>query len=427
MTELLSESQQKLLELASKCSIWYEEEKEKFPYHINIISELHDNENAHSRILMQLLRYKDGDRYPILESFIQNMGTVGNIEPEIDINTPQITNERERIDGLIEETNKYAIIMENKIWGAADQNNQIERYVDAVIRHGIPEERIFVIYLTKDGLKLVSDWSLTEKTKGILQERFIPMNFKHHILPWLKEEVLPNCKMKEEFLHSAVHQYIDYLEDINGLHDYQKQAQKNTIKKILKEMGIQSDGGISTYYEISEKIQEINQLKDILSGQLDRLSSGVIQKFTDITKDYFSQPNIDFQCVINEHFNNNWCQVYDERWDSYIHLEWIPVSRDTFFVKTDYTLVLHLEGDIGKTFREMLSSNKEFVKLPGYTERNGVTLFKKVFTTKDNVPFGFLLPDKQKEFLYGVYEDEEIQTVIRIVFDTFEKLNNGNE
>lgn len=27
MTELLSESQQKLLELASKCSVWYEEEK----------------------------------------------------------------------------------------------------------------------------------------------------------------------------------------------------------------------------------------------------------------------------------------------------------------------------------------------------------------------------------------------------------------
>lgn len=427
MTELLSESQQKLLELAGKCSVWYEEEKKRFPYHINIISELHDNENAHSRILMQLLRYKDGDRYPILESFINTMGMVGKIEPEIDINTPQITNERERIDGLIEETNKYAIIVENKIWGAADQNNQIERYVDAVIRHGIPEERIFVIYLTKDGLKLVSDWSLTEKTKEILQERFIPMNFKHHILPWLKEEVLPNCKMKEEFLHSAVHQYIDYLEDINGLHDYQKQAQKNTIKKILKEMGIQSDGGISTYYEISEKIQEINQLKDILSGQLDKLSSGVIQKFTDITKDYFSQPNIDFQCVINEHFNNKWCQVYDDRWNYYIHLEWIPVSRDTFFEDSNYTLVLHLEGGIGKKFRELLSNNEEFVKLPGYIEQSGTTIFSKVFTTKDNVPFGLLPIDKQKEFLYGVYDDEEIKTVIRIVFDTFEKLNNGNE
>ena len=46
MTELLSESQQKLLELASKCSVRYEEEKKKFPYHINIIHELHDNENA---------------------------------------------------------------------------------------------------------------------------------------------------------------------------------------------------------------------------------------------------------------------------------------------------------------------------------------------------------------------------------------------
>ena len=88
---------------------------------------------------------------------------------------------------------------------------------------------------------------------------------------------------------------------------------------------------------------------------------------------------------------------------------------------------MHLEGGIGKTFREILSNNEEFVKLPGYTERNGVTLFKKVFTTKDNVPFGLLPPDKQKEFLYGVYEDEEIQTVIRIVFKTFEELRNNND
>ena len=168
MIELLSESHRKLLELAGKCSVWYEEEKKKFPYHINIIRELHDNENAHSRILMQLLRYKDGDKYPILESFIHMMGMIGDIEPEIVIANPQISNERERIDGLIEEKDKYAVIVENKIWGAADQNNQIERYVDAVIRHGIPQDKIFVIYLTIDGLKVVSDWSLTDKTKEIL-------------------------------------------------------------------------------------------------------------------------------------------------------------------------------------------------------------------------------------------------------------------
>ena len=426
MTELLSESQQKLLELAGKCSVWYEEEKKRFPYHINIISELHDNENAHSRILMQLLRYKDGDRYPILESFINTMGMVGKIEPEIEIVLPSITNERERIDGLIEEPNKYAIIVENKIWGAADRNNQIERYVHAVIRHGIPKEKIYVIYLTSDGSKEVSDWSLTDKAKGILQERFISMNYRYHILPWLKEDVLPNCKVKEEFLYSAVHQYIDYLEDINGLHDYQKQAQKNTIKKIMKEMGIQPDGGVSTYYDLSKKLQDINQLRDILSSQLDNLVSVVIRNFTDFTEKYFVQANNDFQCEINEHFNDGWCQVYDKRWDSWIHLEWIPVGRETFFEKSEYTLVLHLEGSIGKTFREMLSQNEEFVKLSGYTGSNGVTIFEKVFTTKDNVPFGLLSPDKQKEFLYGVYDDEEIQTVIRIVFETFEELRKDS-
>ena len=33
-------------------------EKQKLPYHLNIIDELHINENAHSRILYKLLLYK---------------------------------------------------------------------------------------------------------------------------------------------------------------------------------------------------------------------------------------------------------------------------------------------------------------------------------------------------------------------------------
>ena len=43
----------------------------KLPYHLNIIDELHINENGHSRILTKLLQYKsDRGKYDFLESLL---------------------------------------------------------------------------------------------------------------------------------------------------------------------------------------------------------------------------------------------------------------------------------------------------------------------------------------------------------------------
>lgn len=44
-----------------------EEWLSKLPYHLNVIDELHINENAHSRILTKLLQYKsESGRYEFL-------------------------------------------------------------------------------------------------------------------------------------------------------------------------------------------------------------------------------------------------------------------------------------------------------------------------------------------------------------------------
>ncbi|NHB69604.1 hypothetical protein [Perlabentimonas gracilis] len=50
----------------------YKDESEQLPYHINIIDELRANENAHSRILIKLLKFnKNKIDYPILKSFLE--------------------------------------------------------------------------------------------------------------------------------------------------------------------------------------------------------------------------------------------------------------------------------------------------------------------------------------------------------------------
>ena len=61
-----------------------------------------------------------------------------------------------------------AIIIENKIYGAVDQESQLERYIECVIMHGKKESNIYVVYLTKDGEKSVDNSSFTQKAKNYL-------------------------------------------------------------------------------------------------------------------------------------------------------------------------------------------------------------------------------------------------------------------
>lgn len=97
--------------------------KQKRIYNANIITELHANENAHSRILRMFLQYDDGSlKYPILKKFIEIPKIRNVISNNLKIIRPQFTNEQERIDVLIEEAPTYAIIIENKIYGATDQD-----------------------------------------------------------------------------------------------------------------------------------------------------------------------------------------------------------------------------------------------------------------------------------------------------------------
>ena len=68
-------------------------------YHINVIEELHINENGHSRILCKLLQYRAANgKYVFLESLLE---AIGKIKPEfagIKIYNPKITQEKKRID-----------------------------------------------------------------------------------------------------------------------------------------------------------------------------------------------------------------------------------------------------------------------------------------------------------------------------------------
>ena len=200
---------------------------EKIPYRINLVDILGANENKHTTILAEILRYERMGEYPFLKSFLDCVIN-GDTLPVVE--NPQIETQREYIDALIYEKGKYAIVVENKIDWATDQPKQIERYINAakeICRIDAPEhtQNLWVIYLTDDGQKKVSPDSLTDKAKQLLgvadvlsypnhknKSRYIESNYRDDILPWIKEYVLPECRYSENELIAMLQQYIGYLE-----------------------------------------------------------------------------------------------------------------------------------------------------------------------------------------------------------------------
>ncbi len=236
-------------------------------YNANIITELHANENAHSRILRMFLQYDDGKKeYPILRKFLE-IPKVKKIFGNKGFKNPVFSNEQERIDVLIEEPGSFAVIVENKIKGATDQERQLERYIESVNGHGVPYDNIYAIYLTDSGGKEVSDVSFTDVAKKCLgyidkndMGRFVPMNYRYDILPWLEKKVLPNCIEKEELLISALKQYIDYLKCMFGI--IENEEQKILImEKLNKELDINGED-IFALDKYLKTIEELECLKN---------------------------------------------------------------------------------------------------------------------------------------------------------------------
>lgn len=231
-------------------------EEVKLPYHINVIDELNANENAHSRILAKLLQQKnpESNRFEILESFVQYLKKKSDSFCNITIENPDITQETERIDLWVRDKT-YAIIIENKIHYADDKERQLERYIDKTKAKSFRNEQIFVIYLSPRYEEPdIQSWG---KYKDEFQERYLNLSFNDDILLWLKEKVLPNVKLRDVFLRSAIEQYIDHLEGIFSLRTINNKMNMELQEFIKGELGL-TGNPMENIAKLSAKQEEIN-------------------------------------------------------------------------------------------------------------------------------------------------------------------------
>ena len=371
-----------------KSILAFDEYQQHCPYHLNLIEELHANENAHSRILAKLFQYKNANgEYIILKSFIEYIkeNNKGKSFDKIEIKTPQITQEEERIDIWIQDED-YAIIIENKVYEAGDQDAQLSRYIDKTKRH-YTEEQIFVIYMpsvTRD----TSDqtWG---KYKNSFTKRFAVISFCDDVISWLNRDVLPNLTIKEVYLKSAIEQYIDYLERYAGL--FEKSEQQRIINMLYEFNEIKNDDTLDTQYKkLMSYHKALNRKMETYKKESEDMFRKVLDQFISITK---SQYGNNFEIKTQKDFC--WIQIYKPEWSSFlIHFEWLDPS---FFEGSKLTLALHAEKN--KKVWEYLKN-----KLKGSEDYNFPICFEESFYIKNKESFAELSEEEKEKFLFEVYK-----------------------
>lgn len=265
-------------------------EKKRLPYHINVIDELHINENGHSRILMQLIKFQNAKgEYEILESlirYIKQQNRSSEFE-SIVLDKPRITQEESRIDLWVRDKG-YAIIFENKVYNAPDQKTQLARYIDKTKDSGYREETIFIVYLSQfNNGPTVQSWGNYEET---FKRRYANLSFRSDILPWLKNHVLPNIRYKDILLHSAILQYIDYLEGLFNSRTIENQMNMNLDNFIVSQLELKGKTEKECISILHEKISDFEEITSKMQSLVETYIQNIIKKWKERTKNSF--PNL---------------------------------------------------------------------------------------------------------------------------------------
>lgn len=267
------ENFQDMLRLLTDFSVVYEDELSKLPYHINIIDELHADENAHSRIFAKLLRYRKDNKYPFLEKFLLDV-----CKFKLCVEKPEVrkVDSCGRIDIPIFD-NKYVVVIENKVTDKApDQNTvkggQLARYIET-IKYSFERdlEDIYVVYTPKFTREPSEGCWINEfghSYEDEFKERFISLSYRDAIYPWIKENKFNIIHEKDVYLQSATEQYIDHLEGMFNLRTTNIEMNMNLQEFIKQELKLTEESPekaieilLDKESELSNAMFQIQQLK----------------------------------------------------------------------------------------------------------------------------------------------------------------------
>ncbi len=331
----IDEKCKELLDFSREFYKRYLEEKRKLPYHINVIDELHINENGHSRILLKLLQFEnDRGEWEVLQSLVNYIKTRNKSKQfdRIDIVKPEITQEKARIDLWVRDrVGNYAIIFENKIYDANDQEAQLSRYIDKTKECHFDENNIFVVYLSQIGNEPnKQSWG---EYKQSFKDRYINLSFKEDILPWLKNSVLPNIKYKDTYLINAVQQYIDYLDGLFDLRTIQKTINMKLNRIIADYLHLEECKDDKECFEKTrEQLNNINELQRTVKTMFDEIGFTIMRK----TEMDIIEKHPSIRKDKNESENNVRIVVPFDGKDVLVIIDWDSSYHSTLYCQVEY-------------------------------------------------------------------------------------------
>jgi hypothetical protein len=446
--------------------------QDNIPYIFNVLDEQcgHIVENSHTNMLIKLLQYKNEFYgYAFLKSFLLYLGLDIKLEPgqvEFDKERPYIVKDKNgRIDGFIFQKGQFALIIENKVNGAGNQDEQLKRYIDGVLKDKdiFPtekeenREKIWVIYLTKDGTvkKKPDDESVqymrelgicsptVKDVEDVEGPRYAAINYQEHILPWLKEEIQPIVMQKEQILNTGLLQYIDFLEGMLGLRKSDVEL-LNKGKEMVMNWLKDNSYDLTNFRETNKKLDRIRNIKSnqlnklaetrrwnivelrryagLLTNIIEEINDEPMADFFDITRNYFESNKLMNECVISHVFNYYYIQIRKASWPRSIHFEWYPLGVKNITDKkiAVFTFCFHVEGS--KEIRDNFNNNTQLKKYFDYhqfssKEHSRQLSYYRVFHSDNGNPFIDDSNDKTilRKFLETIYS--EITTELIEIID----------
>lgn len=372
-------------------------------YNLNLIDELHANENAHTRILIKLLSCEQNGKKVYLNNFIKSINTWAQTTSKIseDIEDFEIYEQYNFVDAyFLSKKHRLAVIIENKINGAIDQEKQIERYVETAKNDGCELKNIYCIYLTDDGNKTASGISLTEKVQkeleyGTNNSRYIELNYKTHILSFLKSilEIVQNGKEKEPKIVSALFQYIDYLEGRFSCRSDEQEYFNIMVKDFKNLIGLQNFNEKSE----AEKLNTIEEYRVKMNKVFDVLGEEIFP-IQDRAYSIREKLSIEINISNSKKINSNEYNFFGVTLLNYQDLDgYYPDIGIGFTDNKEYNLTFSLRhGDIGnhnlcnpidlENYVKNNSSLNEYLESMGfYFDGNNFVTLQKNYTDYNDV------------------------------------------
>ena len=265
------------------------------------------------------------------------------------------------------------------------------------------------LYLTVIGL--------TEKTKEILGDRFLEIDYYHNILPWLKETVLPNCRVREEWLESAIKQYIDHLEGLFDIRDSRKGFRKKVQGKIANSIGCTKEMSRGEVYaKLNAYLHTLGELQNIVSNSMESMIKPVIERLQNTTLEVLDDLCPEEEIGFYNGIHNGFFQVFFKKWTTKVHFEWIPLNEKRLLSGIEYTLVLHVEqNDIQEHFNQVLCDSRLMTKATEVglerDSKDNRVFYKTVISSKRSI--SDMTHEELADFLREVYKDvENIQVFV---------------